>query len=742
MKRSRKIRKAEGGYVSYLMVLSLGVVMLMMMISAYEASVESQETQAATGLRLDYAEKEDAVLRAIVPIAANRAMLCMQSGSDASSRSRTPLRWQKIFRSAIEEGNAEDSVDAALLSQLGMQNVVIGNSGDASTWASQTFYPLDFDRDEYVTPGLNEDFGLGFPVPLESDSSAVTDVDPNWPVISDRKYYGPLADGRVGASVADYPQYNLIPYPQIRFGYAKPGESFVAKRNWWAFRMNLADHMDTKTGLEKRYRDFILSIYEVPSQLAISAEAFTVLGQYADGTDWKNATVEGGVFASRSKVSSGLSLDWISGRHSVEVASDASVGGNPLLADDDIASLESGEDGGLAANPFAPGVRERYELQYGSFMPVSLSSESGRSAFVPINRGVDFFDRHAHAVETATISPTTWNEYTVGAMQCAMHLDISEVPDVDDPIPSELTFSYWKNGLRDELVINLNEGPDAGLPPGFIQCAVENETVFFDEPVDVAYGKNGSYYYETGVTGAVTFNNTRFGDPVVGTFKSGFYRPSYPFEVTMLRGVKPCITLYPERFSSFLAQLGGDGPDVNNSIAINVDYPGSAFLQKPSIPCTDLDYGVILKECGDMTAFTTGFSMVTNLRLYIADDFNIVEAPIPLNSGLVAPYYPPCSLFAPEKRYGAEMDPYRLNLSGQLGSLAGGADEGSSSVHLLDLKTATESDVDHDHVVVNLKPIKHPAALPPITMKNWLVVLEERRQEMYEGAAIEQGGVE
>ena len=736
MKRTKRNSRHEGGYVSYLMVLSLGVVMLMMMVASYESSVESQRTQAATTLRVDYAEKEDAVLRAIVPITANRAMLCMQDGSDESSASRTPLRWQKIFRSAILEGNAQDSVEADLLSQFNLQDAVIGNSGDAVTYSSQTFYPLDLDRSGYVTPGLNQDFGDGFPVPLESNASSVTTVDNNWPIISDLKYYGALADGRVGAPVDEYPQFNLVPYPQIRFGYAKPGEIFVAKRNWWAFRVNLADQMDTKTGLEKRYRDFVLSIYEVPSQLAISAEAFTVLGQHADGSDWQNATIEGGVFASRTKVGSGLNLDWVSARHGVDLSADASVGGSPLLADDDIDPLESGEDGLLSTNPFAPGVRERYELEHGSFMPVSMASESGRSAFVPINRGVDFFDRHAHSPEINTISPTTWNNYSVGALQCAMYLDISEVPDVDDPMPSELTFGYLKNGNREELVIDLGEGPEVGLPSGYIQCAVEHETVYFDQPVDIAYGKDGSYYYETGVTGSVTFDNARFGDPVVGVFKSGFYRPSYPFEVTVLHDSKPCLSVYPERFAAFLAQLGGDGPAVNHSITVNVDYPDSAYLQRPSIPCTELDYGVILKECRDMTSFTKGFSLVTNLRLYIADDFNVVETGIPPGSGIVAPFYPPCSLFAPEKRYGAEMDPYRLKLSGQLGSLAGDSDRGVDSVHLLDLKTATENAVDHGLVEVNLSPIKHPAALPPITMMNWLVVLEERRQEMYEGRAV------
>ena len=68
-----------------------------------------------------------------------------------------------------------------------------------------------------------------------------------------------------------------------------------------------------------------------------------------------------------------------------------------------------------------------------------------------------------------------------------------------------------------------------------------------------------------------------------------------------------------------------------------------------------------------------------------------------------------------------------------MGSLAGG--NSGQEVHLLDMKTASESDVDHDQIEVNLAPIKHPAALPPITMMNWLVVLEERRREYYEGKA-------
>jgi hypothetical protein len=50
-------------------------------------------------------------------------------------------------------------------------------------------------------------------------------------------------------------------------------------------------------------------------------------------------------------------------------------------------------------------------------------------------------------------------------------------------------------------------------------------------------------------------------------------------------------------------------------------------------------------------------------------------------------------------------------------------------VRPLDTKTVSGEDLGADRITVNLKPIRHPAELPPITMMNWLVVLEERRKE-------------
>jgi len=528
----------------------------------------------------------------------------------------------------------------------------------------------------------------------------------------------------VDLPVDKYPNLNLIPYPDIRFGYAEPGQPFVAKRNWWAFSLDLADAEDHLTGLDQHERDFVVSIYEIPSQLAISAEAFTILGKHADGTDWANATISGGVFATRAKVEAGMNLERLSGRRGLDVSTEASIGSK---------TITDGQNGGTSntANPFAPGVRELYELTNDEFMPLSLASESGRAAFVPISRGVDYFDRFAHLAETESISDTSWNHYSVGALQCAMHLDITEVVSSTDSTPSELTFQFAKGGGRETMVVNLRSGPDTNLPPGFIRCATEHDTVTFESPVDVAYGKNGQFYFQQGVSGEVTFENARFGDPLVGTLKAGYYRPSYPFEVVLLHGMKPSIAVYPERIPDFLNLIGASDLSVNHSLSVNVDYLGDVMIEKPSIPCTELDYGLVLKECKDFSAFSKGFSLVTNLRLYIADDFNTVAVAPPAESGIPSPFYPPCSLFAPEKRYGGETNPFRLKISGQMGSLAGDRGASGQSVHLLDMVDASEADMAHDKVEVNLAPILHPAALPPITMMNWLVVVEERRAEFY-----------
>jgi hypothetical protein len=710
----------QPGYVSYVLVLSTGVMLTLITMSAYRNAATSQIVQSETQLRVDYADKEDAVLRAVVNLVPNRAIRAMQSGSNTSGAARDSLRWQNIFSDALNQANARTSISPELKSQMGANATMSGNVGDSVLDSINVVFDAIEPETGYVSTGLNRSMGAGFPAPLETVSDTVLSRDKTYPIISADKIYGNLAASGVALPVSTYSAMNVIPYPEIRFGYAAPGQPFVAKRNWWAFSMEIGDHDDaigSSTRGSQGERDFILSIYEIPSQLAISAEAFTKLGTHADGTPWQHTNIEGGVYSTRAQVESGMHIDRLSGRRGLTLSSDVTIGENQIQG-----------------NPFTPGVREQFEVSNGTFMPVTLASETGRATFVPINRGVGFFDRFAHTAETSVLSTTTWNNYSVGALQCAMRLDINAVASSTNPTPTAMRFQYFKNGARQTLNIPLGSAVVAGLPPGYVKVADEGQSYTFNSLVDVAYGAAGGWAFRTGVIGPITFNNATFGDPLVGTLKGGYYRATFPFEIKLLHGVKRSIAVYPERFPAFLAALGADSTAVNHSLVINVDYSTTGINDpnfKPKIPCTDADYGVLLTECDDLTGFTKGFSLVTNLRLYIGDDFNVVATTPPAGSGLPSPFYPPASLFAPEKRYGTDFDPFKVQIAGQIGHLKGDDGTTNNPVHLLDLKMASETTAAAANIDVNLRPITHPAELPPVTMMNWLVMVEERRKRFY-----------
>lgn len=715
MKTTKFPYRRTRGYVSLMTVVTIGTTLLVMMVLAYKRAMASHSVQAGVQLQVDYAEKEDAVLRAIVALTPNRAIRAMQSGSNGSTSVSNPLRWEEIFGDALALANARQSISNELRTTVGGASVIRANVGDSGlTTVSQMFKAVGGETG-LVSSGLNRSLGAGYPVPLSDNDSTESTRDKTWPIISAKKVYGTLAQSGVALPVGTYPNLNVINYPNIHFGYARPGQPFVSKRNWWAFSLDLAEPDATTTFAVKSKRDFVLSIYEIPSQLAISASSFMALGEHESGGGWQHASIEGGVFVGKALVEGETALPALATRRGAALSSGTTVGGL-----------------GFNGDPMAPGLREQYQLTQGDyFFPVSMPSESGRAAFVGINRGADFLDRLSHAAESNTISSTTWNNYSVGALQCAMRLDITDAVSTTNKTPTKLRFSYMKAGVRQNLDISLTAGAGTGLPAGYLLACAENQTYNFGTTVvDVAYGKNGTYAYQTGVSGSVTFNNTRFGDPLVGTVKSGYFRPSFPFEIKQMESGKLCVAVYPKRMTAFLTALGADGPAVNHSLAVNVDYTtatGSVRLTKPSIPCTDLDYGVILQECEDLRAFTKGFSLVTNLRLFYADDFNTTPATPPSGFTPSGTYYPPCSIFAPEKRFGADIDPLAVDVSGQLGSLA--SEDATTPSRPLDVKKGSGFDVDRGRIVVNLRPITHPAEMPPIAMMNWLVVIEERRAE-------------
>ena len=724
---SRRPRsRAHPGYISYVLVLVTAAILTMLMVTAYKRAVNGQAVQRNVQLRLDYGEKEDTILRSIVSIVPNRAIRSMQNAS-LTNAATWKLGWQDIFTDALVAANARTSISSSVLTAMNISNIDLGNNGDSSLATPSLIFKAISPETGYVSVGINRNL-TGYPGCLTTANATTIARDPSYPIISSDKVYGTLAQSWLnnatsngngttayGVSTTTYPNFNLLKYPNINFGYATPGSPFVAKRNWWAFSLDVGAYDAALTKLPRPGRDFVLSIYEIPSQLAISASSFMELGQYACGDAWQNTTITGGVFVGQAQVDGTTTLSALSSRRNMSLSLNTTIGGQSFTA-----------------YPFTPGLRETYQMTQADFFPVSLASESGRAAFIPLNRGTDFFDRLAQAAESSTLSPTTWNNYTVGALQCDMQLDITQCTSSTNKTPTTLRFSYLKGGVRQNLTYSLTTSLASGLPVGYLYACAENGTYNFGTAVvDLYYGAPGGWASQTAQTGSITFNNARFGDPLYGTVKAGYYKPSTPFGTTTLASGKICLAVYPQRFASFLTALNADSLAVNNSLVVNVDYTsatGSVWLTKPSIPCTDADYGLILKECTDMTSFTTGFSLVTNLRTYIGEDFNTVQTTPPTGyvpaSGV---YYPPCSLFMPEKRFGVDQDPFAVKVGGQIGSLA--AETVTTPINPLDSKAMSGTAMASNRIIMNLRPIAHPAELPPITMMNWLVVLEERRKE-------------
>jgi hypothetical protein len=745
--KATSLRRHPGGYVSLLVVLSTATLLTLLTVAAYKRASDAHSVQTKAQLRVDYAEKEESILRSVLTITPNRTIRAMQTGSNSNASARTAVSWQQIFSDALDLANARSSVSTAMRANINAPGLQIANSGDSALGSPAAIFSAIPPTTGLVAPGLNRSFGAGYPASLSCNHTATSSNDALYPIISDYKY-DPLAPANFGPQFDNRSKFGLLKYPKINFGYAKPGENFVAKRNWWAFSVDVggSDAALTRTATTKR--DYVLSIYEIPSQLAISAASFMSLGKYESGDAWENVKITGGMFVGTAEVAGGgtTTYDALASRRGMTFESGAAIGGETFISD-----------------PFAAGAREAYQVDPTKILPVSLASESGRATFIPISRGREmngnqpvypFFDRFANPAESNVLSSTSWNNYSSGSMQCAMRLTVTQVVSAINQTPTMLEFEYFPpTGDRvSPMKVPQDNSFFTSLPPGYVEVCSENDSYSLPGTVDVAYGiNNGSgrtgFTFRQGLSGTIRFDNSTFGDPIVGQVKKGYIRPRAPFEVKPLASGQTCIAVYPERFPTFLAAIGAATTARNHSLVVNVDYTniGPTYPLRPQIdPCRDLlDYGLILQECADLTGFTKGFSLVTNLRLYFGDDFNVVPTTPPTGytpavtaANPTGNFMPPCSLFAPEKRYGVDVNPFGVSLSGQIGSLAQGdkintADAAPKLIRPLDSKNMAGTVIASDRIEVNLSPLLHPAELPPVTMMNWLVLLEERRSEYY-----------
>ena len=415
MKTSRTGSK-RNGFVTILNVVIICSFMLTLMAIAYRVSIRSLEGQKKVQLQIDYDAREQAFLRSVVTLAPVYAANTMRNNSSGDIKAS----FDGMYQTAASWSNLQTARDADAKTALDFSAQSNGNTGDIKNGGdpltSNDYVGQDGAADG-VTPSAMTTYDAAYPPILEARDSVAITRSKSSPLISSDATY----ESSPSSSDVDKPRdFGMIPYPDIHFGYGTPGSDFIARQNWWKLYMHANKADGDLTGVGILESEYILSIYEIPAQLAISSSTFTNLG--SSSWDSTKVSIEGPVYAKKANVV-GAVVDNISTTEGVT----GTIGTGAAQA--------LGREGYEAANATA-------------FYPISKASDYARSLFLPINTGLEFFDAFAtpdKSYESASrLSRESWNNYTRGCHQCVMKLTVTETAGavVNDQTPTTFTFTY------------------------------------------------------------------------------------------------------------------------------------------------------------------------------------------------------------------------------------------------------------------------------------------------------------
>jgi hypothetical protein len=207
---------------------------------------------------------------------------------------------------------------------------------------------------------------------------------------------------------------------------------------------------------------------------------------------------------------------------------------------------------------------------------------------------------------------------------------------------------------------------------------------------------------------------------VPGTWLGGVGADLLPFQGKQLNTATcAALKVYPDRLIQWLAARGADTVDINNSVYVTL-APGVA----PTKPTA-----VILSGANNLSAYTNGFALVTNLRCHTEGNVNQVAATVqPAGAGFADGHvhYPPFALFTPEFKVGTADVAVSTNFNGQISSV--GNSVVNNDFNPLDFKSGNADGLSpQDQLVANLTTLISPAELPPVLNMNWLLTIEEIR---------------
>jgi len=700
-------KRSEHGASLILLVSIIGLAFIVTVAAFLLAASNAQDTARLATAKVDIANREDILIREILQQTATG----MPSGTN----------WTTIMTTAVNNIDAINYVDLTELARLGITGVIPANAGDTGganplsilQGYNQTEVPLG------GTSGVANDISQASP-PTDNPSLYNATVLPplmNWSnsnatlslstaVTTPQEFFlGSLNTVSTPPTQSSGNRWAKLPYPATRFGYKQPSVSgspnyFIARRVWWTIPVVYQTTQQTEEAIKagtnvKRYpsapANYVLSVYEIPSQLPISGNADLQIG----GTAWGSGiSVTGSISTSGNQIQLyGGTYNGVSSRQKVPVINSTTVGGVTYSSDSTGSAFDQ------------LGTREQMALTQtpGAAAPVAVTGNDGKVLIMPVlplrNGALSPNDFYMAAPGT----PTHWDLYARPYYRCRIRIIISGTDS--NLIYNSLT--GVTNTAAGKITVQIIAQPDAVSKPdqilGFLDSAatllppITQTSIASPNPKLVSYGMN------------YTSTNKGKGPP-----PGNYPLDSYDRNILVID--------IPTMITALIKALGQGSPAQLYSI-----YIGSNPTIEPAAALsTTSDPGIAITDTHDLSAFTRGLSIVTNQTLYLLDAFNQGPPPPPL-----PPPQPPTSIYAPQIRYSISVIP-QVNLTGQVAVVP---TPGPTPVNPLSFTSGNGTSISSSNIIAKLTEVTDPTpwsvtsptGLPPITALSLLFTVEKEQ---------------
>jgi hypothetical protein len=713
-------RRNERGEALLLTISIIGFAIIVTVAAFLLSASFAQDTERVAAAKVDIATREDALIRAILQQTATGVI-------PPNPATGVGLNWTPIMTNAVNLVAATTYVDPNEVTTLNLgAGVIPANMGDPDDGSAALSIFQGYNNSEVPLGGTT---GVASLVGLSNSSAYNPAVEPpelvwvaNSNISAATAATNPLqfllgsqmsAAGTPNTSPSG--RWGIVPFPNIRFGLMRPGDNMVARRVWWRVPVLYQTALQTieaqtagtnVTRYPGMLANYILSVYEIPSQLPITGNANIQLGLNPDGSGWGDTSsagnqvnITGSIYGDAVQLRGGTYGGGISSRNQVNVLTSSSVAGENFT-DNSYNNL---------------GVREQKDLTRAiGAAPVSVAGDNGKVMLVPLATGNAFY------LPSPNATPTAWDLYSLPYYHCRIRIIISGTNSLLNYQTAAV------QGNAGAITVQIRYLPDTAQLPDAV----------FGVP-DSAPGWNTVTYGQVTNATILTSNNSASSGYLTNQ-ADGTTIANFLLYTSTSTGTQDCNVLEIDLLQMY-ATLG-----LNPAQCYSI-YIGCSPSQAPNAGNANFP-NIVMKDADDLTGsagllglatpgpFTNGLSIVTTQRIYLvgggilqglltASGFNTVPWPNPPDPGNP---YPATSIYAPDVRYGMSNVTPTIALKGQI-SVSQATAGSATAVNPLSFSTGANNTISGAGNSYSLNAISNPRSVPPITRLNLLFTVEKER---------------